>query len=566
MSIHTNSKLMETTKLSPVKRFWLLLKPDKLEIRNIYIYAIIIGLLNLVLPIGIQSIINLIQGGAVNTSWVILIILVATAIALSGVLQINQLRITENLQQKIFTRAAFEFTYRIPKIKLEQLFKQYAPELMNRFFDVVSIQKGITKILIDFSSASIQVLFGLILLSLYHPFFIVFSLLLVLIIVFIFWMTIRSGLKTSLEESKHKYLLAHWLEELARSNSTFKLAGNTNLPMNRTNELAGDYNKARENHFKILRWQYSLMVVFKVLVAVGLLLIGGLLVIDQQMNIGQFVAAEIVILLIVNSVEKVILNFETIYDVLTSLEKLGQVTDLELERNKGIIMAQTDKGIELELNNISYQYPEEERLVINDLSLVIKSKERVLITGKNDSGKSTLLYLVSGLLSPSKGSISIDGIPGHNYEYDHLRSQIGGYLRDETLFEGTLLENITLGRENASFENVKWAIKNLNLSQTINQLGDGYHSRIYPQGKQFSKSTVAKILLARAIADKPRLLLLENSFSVFSIEDRLDILTFLLNREHNWTVLLSSSQELELPHLIDHEVILENGKIINEKH
>ena len=566
MSIHTNSKLMETTKLSPVKRFWLLLKPDKLEIRNLYIYAIIIGLLNLVLPIGIQSIINLIQGGAVSTSWVILIILVATAIALSGILQINQLRITENLQQKIFTRAAFEFTYRIPKIRLEQLFKQYAPELMNRFFDVVSIQKGITKILIDFSSASIQVLFGLILLSLYHPFFIVFSLLLVLIIVVIFWMTIRSGLKTSLEESKHKYLLAHWLEELARSNATFKLAGSTNLPMNRTNELAGDYNKARESHFKILRWQYSLMIVFKVLVAVGLLLIGGLLVIDQQMNIGQFVAAEIVILLIVNSVEKVILNFETIYDVLTSLEKLGQVTDLELEKNNGIIMAQTEKGIELELNNISYQYPEEERLVINDLSLAIKSKERVLITGKNDSGKSTLLYLVSGLLSPVKGSISIDGIPSHNYEYDHLRSQIGGYLRDETLFEGTLLENITLGRENASFENVKWAIKNLNLSQTINQLGDGYHSRIYPQGKQFSKSTVAKILLARAIADKPRLLLLENSFSVFSTEDRLDILTFLLDREHNWTVLLSSSQELELPHLIDHEVILENGKIINEKH
>jgi ABC-type bacteriocin/lantibiotic exporter with double-glycine peptidase domain len=566
MSIHTNSKIMETTKLSPVKRFWLLLKPDKLEIRNIYIYAIIIGLLNLVLPIGIQSIINLIQGGAVSTSWVVLIILVAAAIALSGILQINQLRITENLQQKIFTRAAFEFTYRIPKIRLEQLYKKYAPELMNRFFDVISIQKGITKLLIDFSSASIQVLFGLILLSLYHPFFIVFSLLLVLIIVIIFWMTIRRGLKTSLKESKHKYLLAHWLEELARSNTTFKLAGKTNLPMNRTNEEAGQYNNARENHFKVLRWQYSLMVVFKVLVAVGLLLIGGLLVIDQQMNIGQFVAAEIVILLIVNSVEKVILSFETIYDVLTSLEKLGQVTDLELESNNGIIMAETDQGIELELDSISYQYPEEERLVINDISLKIKAKERVLITGKNDSGKSTLLYLVSGLLSPSKGSISIDGIPSRNYEYDHLRSQIGGYLRDEILFEGTLLENITLGRENASFENVKWAIKNLNLSETIKHLGDGYHSRIHPQGKQFSKSTVAKILLARAIADKPRLLLLENSFSVFSTEDKKEILTFLLNPEHNWTVLLSSSQALDLPHLIDHEIILESGKIINEKH
>ncbi|MFT6983494.1 MAG: ABC-type bacteriocin/lantibiotic exporter with double-glycine peptidase domain [Crocinitomicaceae bacterium] len=555
---------MQTSKLSPVRRFWLLLKPDKLEIRNLYIYAIIIGLLNLVLPLGIQSIINLIQGGEVSTSWLVLVGLVAAALSLSGILQINQLRITENLQQKFFTRAAFEFAYRIPRIRLEQLFKEYAPELMNRFFDIVSIQKGTTKILIDFSSASIQVLFGMILLSLYHPFFIVFSLFLISIIIGIFYFTIRSGLKTSLEESKHKYRIAHWLEELARSNTTFKLAGNPKLPMDRINEQSSKYINAREKHFGILRKQYSLMIVFKVLVAVGLLLIGGLLVIDQQMNIGQFVAAEIVILLIVNSVEKVILSFETIYDVLTSLEKIGQVMDLELEKDGGMAPQQSDQGIQLELMNISYKYPQEQRFIIDNLSLNIKANERVLITGRNDSGKSTLLYLVGGLLNPTDGSISIDGIPSKNYEYDQLRSQIGGYLRDETLFEGTLLENITLGMEGASLDNVKWAIENLNLSRTIRQLGDGYHTRIYPQGKQFSKSTVAKILLARAIINKPRLLLLENSFSVFSTEDRLSILNFLLSREQQWTVLVSSSQPIDIPELIDQEIILKGGKIINK--
>jgi ABC-type bacteriocin/lantibiotic exporter with double-glycine peptidase domain len=555
---------MQTSKLSPVRRFWLLLKPDKLEIRNLYIYAIIIGLLNLVLPLGIQSIINLIQGGEVSTSWLVLVGLVAAALSLSGILQINQLRITENLQQKFFTRAAFEFAYRIPRIRLEQLFKEYAPELMNRFFDIVSIQKGTTKILIDFSSASIQVLFGMILLSLYHPFFIVFSLFLISIIIGIFYFTIRSGLKTSLEESKHKYRIAHWLEELARSNTTFKLAGNPKLPMDRINEQSSKYINAREKHFGILRKQYSLMIVFKVLVAVGLLLIGGLLVIDQQMNIGQFVAAEIVILLIVNSVEKVILSFETIYDVLTSLEKIGQVMDLELEKDGGMAPQQSDQGIQLELMNISYKYPQEQRFIIDNLSLNIKANERVLITGRNDSGKSTLLYLVGGLLNPTDGSISIDGIPSKNYEYDQLRSQIGGYLRDETLFEGTLLENITLGMEGASLDNVKWAIENLNLSRTIRQLGDGYHTRIYPQGKQFSKSTVAKILLARAIINKPRLLLLENSFSVFSAEDRLSILNFLLSREQQWTVLVSSSQPIDIPELIDQEIILKGGKIINK--
>lgn len=551
--------------MSPVRRFWRLLKPDKLEIRNLYIYAVIIGLLNLVLPIGIQSIINLIQGGAISTSWIVLIILVAGAIALSGIMQINQLRITENLQQKIFTRAAFEFTYRIPRIRLEQLFKQYAPELMNRFFDVISIQKGITKILIEFSSASIQVLFGLILLCLYHPFFIVFSLILVILIIAIFWLTMKRGLRTSLEESKHKYLLAHWLEEIARSHVTFKLSGISDLIMNRTNQHAINYNDSRERHFAVLRLQYSLMVVFKVLVAIGLLLIGGLLVMEQQMNIGQFVAAEIVILLIVNSVEKVILSFETIYDVLTSLEKLGQVTDLELEADGGIELNGESNGIKMAINDVSYHYPQEQKLALDDVSLNIAPKERVLITGTNDSGKSTLLYLVSGLISPTSGSITIDDIPLNNYNFNVLRGRIGGYLREENLFEGSLLENITLGRTAATFENVKWAIEAVGLTELITKLPQGYDTRINPTGKQFSKSTVAKIMIARAIVDKPRLLLLENSFSVFSPEDRKRILSYLLDRQHNWTVLLSSSQSIDMPDLIDQTIVLSKGKIITTK-
>lgn len=554
---------MESKKLSPGKRFWLLLKPDKFEIRNIYIYAVIIGLLNLVLPLGIQAIINLIQGGAVSTSWIVLIFLVAATIALSGIAQINQLRITENLQQKIFTRAAFEFTYRIPRIRLESLLRQYAPELMNRFFDVMSIQKGITKILIEFSSASIQVLFGLILLSLYHPFFIVFSLLLVILVIAIFWLTMKRGLTTSLEESKHKYLVAHWLEEIARSNTTFKLAGKTNLSMNRTNDHVLNYNNSREKHFQVLRWQYGLMVIFKVLVAVGLLLIGGLLVIEQQMNIGQFVAAEIVILLIVNSVEKVILSFETIYDVLTSLEKLGQVTDLELEQDGGVHLDGPREGVKLEISKLSYYYPEEKKRALKNISFSVGSNERVLITGRNDSGKSTLLYLVSGLLTPSSGSITIEGIPIGNFNFNQLRSQIGGYLRDETLFEGTLLENITLGREAATIDNVKWVIEELGLTGLISNLPLGYDSHISPMGKQFSKSTVAKILIARAIVDKPRLLLLENSFSVFAPQDRDRILSFLLSKEHPWTVLLSSSQPIEIDNLIDRRIVLHDGEIVN---
>ncbi len=555
---------MEQKRLTPIQRFWLMLKPDKYEIRNIYVYSVIIGLLNLSLPVGIQSIINLIQGGDISTSWIILTLLVALGIALSGVLQINQLRITENLQQKIFTRAAFEFAYRIPKIKLEQLLKVYAPELMNRFFDVVSVQKGVTKLLIDFSIAGIQVIFGLILLSLYHPFFIIFSLLLVLFIMIIFWITGKRGLATSLEESKHKYKTAHWLEELARANTTFKLSGVNHLALSRVNQNTSKYIDARESHFNVLRSQYILMVAFKVIVAVGLLLIGGLLVIDQQMNIGQFVAAEIVILLIVNSVEKLTLSFETIYDVLTSLEKIGQVTDLELEKDGGLKTEPKKDGMQVTVGNVTYSYPGESRQTIKNISLEINPNDRVLVTGKNDSGKSTLIYLIGGLLSGFEGHVAIDGIPLSNYDYDDLHQRIGGYMRDENLFEGTLLENITLGREKATFDNVKWAVKNLNLEQLVCQLPEGYDTIIQSQGKQFSKSTVAKILIARAIVDKPRLLLLENSFSVFAPHEKQVILSFLLDREHLWTLILSSSEDLPKSPHFDKKIILEQGKIIQK--
>ena len=558
-------RIMKKNKLTPLQRFWRMLKPDKYEIRNIYVYAAIIGVLNLTLPIGIQSIVNLIQGGDVSASWIVLTCLVALGIGLSGSLQINQLRITENLQQKIFTRAAFEFAYRIPKIKLEKLLKVYAPELMNRFFDVVSVQKGITKILIDFSTAGIQVVFGLILLSLYHPFFIIFSLLLVLFIFFIFWLTSSKGLKTSLEESKYKYQTAHWLEELARTNTTFKLSGTDDLSLEKVNKHTANYLGAREAHFKILRTQYRLMVVFKVVVAIGLLLIGGLLVMEQQMNIGQFVAAEIVILLIVNSVEKLTLSFETIYDVLTSLEKIGQVIDLELEQDGGLQTEELETGMAVEVANISYSYPSESKLTINNVSLSIQPGERVLVTGKNDSGKSTLLYLIGGLLSGYHGYVSIDGIPLPNYDYNHLHRQIGGYMRDEHLFEGTLLENITLGRKRATFANVKWAIENLNLTKYVSGLPKGYDTIIQSQGKQFSKSTVAKLLLARAIVDKPRLLLLENSFSVLSSEEKTSILSFLLDKEQPWTVILSSSEDLPKEPQFDQKIVLSQGEII-EKH
>jgi ABC-type bacteriocin/lantibiotic exporter with double-glycine peptidase domain len=555
-----------TDTLTPMERFWRLLHPDRKEIRNVYVYAVFNGLINLSLPLGIQAIINLIQGGQVSTAWVVLTSVVVLGVTATGVLQIAQLRITENLQQKIFARSAFEFAFRIPRVKMEAIYKHYAPELMNRFFDTLTVQKGLSKILIDFSSAVLQVLFGLILLSFYHPFFIIFSLILIILVFAIFRLTGKPGLETSLQESKFKYKVAHWLEELARTGTTFKLAGKTELPLSRMDEEVSDYLGARESHFKILVQQYSLMVGFKAFVAAGLLAMGGILVMQQLMNIGQFVAAEIIILLIMTSVEKLVMSMETIYDVITALEKIGQVTDLEIEETKGIetICESGDCGMQIELQDVHFTYPDGDKEIIRGVSEEIKGGQSMIITGNNGSGKSTMLQIIAGLYDVTGGLVVYNGLPKGNLDLTSLRSFIGDCLTQEQLFDGTVLDNITMGRPGATFENVKWAVKNLKLDGVINALPNGYDTLIDPQGKKLPRSTIQKLLLARSIADKPKLLLLEDALEHLDETESKSIVDFLLKPDNDWTIVAVSTDPY-FQSKADKVLTMEAGQFITTK-
>ncbi|HEY9183926.1 MAG TPA: ABC transporter ATP-binding protein [Salegentibacter sp.] len=558
----SKDEMTNTEKPSPLKRLFRLLKPDQSEIINIYIYSIFNGLVYLSVPLGIQAIVNLIIGGEITTSWILLIIFVVLGVAATGILRIFQFRITENLQQKIFTKAAFEFSYRLPRIKMEALYKHYVPELMNRFFDVMTVQKGLPKLLIDFSVAVLQVVFGLILLSLYHPLFIVFSVLLVFLIYIIFHFTAKKGISTSLEESKYKYKVAHWLEEVGRNNTSFKLAGDTELPLERANENVNSYLKSRESHFKLLMRQYSFMVVFKVIVAASLLILGGFLVMEQTINIGQFVAAEIIILLVMESVEKLIVSLETIYDVLTGLEKIGQVTDLELERSEGINLKDemTSPGMKVRAEAISFKYPQSETNILEGISLSVKRKEKFLIAGKNNSGKATLLKLIAGLYEVKEGVVSYNGISLNNLNINDMRSVIGECFAQGTLFEGSVLENITMGRKNIPFENVKWAVNHLKLKSFIRNLPKGYDTFVEPQGYKFSRSVITKLLIARSIVSKPNLLLIEDILDNLDRREQIEIIDFLTSEEQDWTM-IGVSTEAHFAKRCDRIAIVSKGRI-----
>lgn len=532
---------MENTKplLTPWQRFTGLLKLERRDLLHVIYFAVFSGLISLTLPLGIQAIINLIQGAQVSTSWIVLVVLVTLGVAFVGVLQLMQMRIIETIQQRIFMRASFEFTYRFPKIRMDELYNYYPPELANRFFDVLTVQKGLAKLLLDVPTAVLQIVFALILLSFYHPFFIAFAVLLVILIYLVFKFTIQRGMDTSLKESKKKYIVAHWIQEVARSIMSFKISGRTSMAISKNDTLVEGYLQARESHFKILIIQFIQMIGFKVFVTLGLLLIGGLLVLNQEMNIGQFVAAEIIILLVIGSVEKLILGLESFYDVLTSLEKMGQVVDKKIESQEGEVVHAND-AFKIEVDSVSYVVPDRVAPILKDVKFEIDSKSRILIRGESGAGKSTLVRIIAGIFRPTSGRIFLNNISLDNLQLNSYRTHLGMVLTDETPFEGTIRDNITLGDTSINQSFIDEVIEKIGLSEFIKQTHLGLNTVIYPEGRQISSTIAKKLLLARAILKQPKMLLLEDPLEHFEDDETNRIISYLTDAKHPWAFVVVS--------------------------
>ncbi|MFN3968020.1 peptidase domain-containing ABC transporter [Flavobacterium sp.] len=549
--------------LTSSQRLINLLKLDRKDISQIFFYAIFAGLVSLSLPLGIQAIINLIQSGRVSVSWIVLVFIVIAGVALVGILSLMQLRITENLQQKIFIRSSFEFGFRLPKIKTDALHNQYPPELANRFFDTLTIQKGASKLLIDFSSALLQIVFGIILLSLYHPFFIFFGVFLVILLYVIFRFSYNSGLSSSLKESKYKYKVVSWLQEMARNNFSFKKSSNFDFALTKNDRLVSEYLSYRERHFGIIKRQFTQLIVFKIIITAGLLLIGGYLVLNQKMNIGQFVAAEIIILLVINSVEKIVIGLETLYDVLTAVEKIGQITDLEIEEMTSKPAEYCYTNIQLAAENLSYKFPDSPNYVLEKINLTIEQSEKIYLEGLNGSGKTTLIRILSGLLQPTSGSFYINDDTYRKIDLEQYRSQISTIIIGETPFEGTILENITFNNPLISQEDLKWAIESVNLGDFIKSLPKGLDTKIYPEGKQLSSSNAQKILLARSIINRPKILFYEDALDKMDEGAAKEVIDFITSKENKWTLIVSSKNDY-WQQKCTRNITMSEGKIIKD--
>ena len=364
-----------------------------------------------------------------------------------------------------------------------------------------------------------------------------------------------------MEESKYKYKVAYWLEELARTMNTFKLAGLTELPNRRTDRLTSKYLKARKSHFRVLVSQYIYIVLFKVIITGGLLIIGGFLVINNQINIGQFVAAEIVIIIVLNSAEKLIQSLETIYDVLTGLEKIGAIMDIPLDENeeKHIKLDMSSPGIEVELSGLSLQFPAYNEPILRNIDLKIRQGEKICVSGAEGSGKTVFLQVLGGLYTDFKGALLYNGHPIRSLDLDHLRALIGDNFSMEDLFDGTLAENVSMGRDYVTNEEILRALTIVGLSDFVKELPEGLLTHIIPGGKRIPISIARRIIISRSFAQKPPLLLLDNFPS--AIEQRVNELSErITDRNAKWTAVVASNHPA-MASRCERIIVLEKGKI-----
>jgi len=550
---------MASSESNPLSKLIQLILADKQEIVSIYFFAILSGLVQLSLPLGVQAIISFVIGASMVTSIYVLIFVVVLGVFLVGIFQINQMKIIEKIQQNIFVRNTYLFAEVLPQIDLLKNNKFYLPEKINRFFDIMSIQKGISKLLLDIPIASIQIIFGLVLLSFYHPIFIVFGFLLLSTLYFILKFTGKKGIKTNYIVSTHKYEVAAWFGEIARTLKSFKFRHGTNLNVVKADEKTLDYIQARTTHFKVLLLQFKALVLFKVMISAAMLVVGTYLLLSQQLNIGEFIAAEIVILSIIGAVEKLIGSISSIYDVITGLEKLSSVIDSPLENSGNVRFNSINSGVSIELVDCDLVYSKG-KTVLKGMNLKIPSNSLVCISGCAGSGKSSLLNLLSGNLGDSNGGVLINNISLGNYNLKSLRKNVGVFLSSSDVFEGTVFENITMGRKGITEEKISVLAYEMGFQSFIASLKNGFETSVDAGGKKMSSTMVQILVLLRAFVDKPDLLLLEEPWGGFNDDLKLKFKNYIYNYTSDITVVIASNDN-DFKVNADLVVKLENGEI-----
>lgn len=496
-------------KFTPFQRIWSLITIEKRNVRFLYVYAILSGAIGLVIPLGIQAIIGLVLAGRLSSSWFILILLITLAILISGLTRLAQISILENIQRKLFVRVAFDFSKKLAGSST--ILKKYPSlvELSEKFLDVITVQKSFSKLLVDFTASVLQIIFGLVLLGVYHPAFLIFGMGLALMVITALRLTWKRGIESARRESDYKFKTAYWLTEIAQNKVTFNLKSEQQYHMKRADEYLSGYVQSRIDHFRILYRQAGIAITMKVTLTLTMLLLGSYLLVDEHISLGQFLASEILILTMVDAVEKLITSVENIYDSGIALEKLGSVMDAEMDAPHAI--ARNTRGDFTHAPSVTILSRSTGKILVD-----IKQGEIIGISGLPGFGRTNILKSVIGEIETDY-SAQINGIPVDNIAKEDLGGLCGLCLQGSNIFEGTLAQNIILARD-ADMDELSRLSKILNFHQFVSTLNGGFNHH-FELNTGVPNNISRKIPLARALYKTPHLILIDDIWTAFTRDE-----------------------------------------------
>ncbi|MDI1431413.1 peptidase domain-containing ABC transporter [Polyangium sorediatum] len=543
---------------SPWKRLVSLLRLERDDIGVALVYAIGVGIVSLAAPIGVQALVNTVAFGGMLQPLVVLTLLVFVGLAFAGILRALWAWVVERIQQRIFVRVAVDLAHRLPRVRSDALGEAYGPELVNRFFDVLTVQKGAATLLVDGVSILLQTAVGMLVLAFYHPLLLAFDVALVIAVSFVLLGLGRGAVHTAVKESKAKYAVAAWLEEMARHPAAFRSGGAAGFARARAEDLLHTWLGARQKHWKVLFRQIVGSLVVQATASAALLGVGGWLVMVGKLTLGQLVAAELIVTTVVAGIAKFGKTLESFYDLLAGVDKLGQLVDLPLEVPGGAQVPPSEKGARVRLVDVTFGYPGKEP-VLEDVSLSLAPGARVAVVGPSGSGKSTLVQILYGLRAPTRGRIDVDGMDMRDIDLDSLREDIAP-LRDVEIFDGTIAENVRVGRPEVKTRDVRAALEAVGLWAYVAALPEGIETHLPTGGSPLSRGQAMRLCVARAIAGRPRLVVLDTALAELDPASRKAIQAALLDPKAPWTALVVT-HDRDLLRSCDEIFVLDAGRL-----
>lgn len=531
---------------NPQRRLITLLISEKKDLGIILGYGICSGIFALIIPIAVQTLVNTIAFGSLLQPILVLTLLVLLILGLSAFLRGLQVYLMEKVQQRIFARTSLTLAHHIPKVKMSAIEGEQGPELINRFFDILTVQKSTALIMIDGLSIFLQTLVGMALLAFYHPILLAFDLFLVGLIFTVVFYLGKGAIQTSIIESKKKYEVANWLEILSRFPLVFKKTQAEEFIFEKSDLITSHYIKGRTKHFRILLRQIIGALSLQVFASSALLSLGGWLVVKRQLTLGQLVAAELIVTSVVTGVGKFGKYLESYYDLIAAADKLGDLLDLPTESSRDIVQALSPKfpsqPAALSVVNLSYA-PNQDQFKLSQVSAKVNPGEKVIIYGGRSSGKSTLCDLLYLLKEPQSGCIELDGISHKDMSLSHFRSQVS-LLRGADLFDGTLLENLCIHQKTVSLDDIYKILDQLGILEEMKQLPNGLMTNIVGGRSSLSATQAKLIALARTLLARPRLLLLDAFLDDLDDDSKLSALKIILEQTASTVVLTTGSKTL----------------------